>query len=106
MALVILGCDEMGKIEVKDTFVIKSIIESNINFKDCIFVYGQIIVEGVLEIGDELIDDSKRGFKCKVIDFPLIRKIPYLKDHIHIIIKPIVSGYSLEDVKGMLLTKM
>ncbi|MFC6233463.1 hypothetical protein ACFQI7_37785 [Paenibacillus allorhizosphaerae] len=95
----------MGKIEVKDTFVIKSIIESNIKFKDCLFVYGHI-VEGGVEIGDELIDDSRRGFKCKVIDFPLIRKIPYLKDHIHILIKPTVSGYSLEDVKGMLLTKM
>ncbi|UKS29620.1 hypothetical protein LOZ80_12065 [Paenibacillus sp. HWE-109] len=96
----------MGKIVVKDTFVIKSILETNVKFKDCIIVYGQIIVDDVLEIGDELIDDSRKGFKCKVIDFPLIRKIPYLKDHIHIIVKPTVSGYSLEDVKDMLLSKM
>lgn len=96
----------MAKIEVKDTFIIKSIIESNVKFKDCIIVYGQINVVGVIEIGDDLIDDSKRGFKCTVIDFPLIRKIPYLSDHIHIIIKPTVTGYSLEDVKGMLLTNL
>ena len=64
--LVILGCDEMGKIEVKDTFVIKSIIESNIKFKDCLFVYGHI-VEGGVEIGDELIEIREEALNAKLL---------------------------------------
>ncbi|MBE1440896.1 hypothetical protein [Paenibacillus sp. OAS669] len=95
----------MGKIELKEAFIIDSIMKRDKTFDDCVIVYGQISGKEVLKIGDKLVNDSDTGFKCTIINFPLLRRVPFYKDHVHIIIKPADPGYPLNAIQKMTLIK-
>ncbi|WP_040952701.1 hypothetical protein [Gorillibacterium massiliense] len=67
-------------------------------FKGTFFIYGQYLDKAdVLRINDFLFEEMNTENKYRVIDFPLVRKIPYKEDHFHIIIKPEFIIDSLDD---------
>ncbi|GAA4864052.1 hypothetical protein GCM10023310_49510 [Paenibacillus vulneris] len=95
----------MGKIELKEAYIINSVMKRDKKFEDCVIVYGRISGGEVLKIGDKLIDDPDTGFKCIIINFPLLRRVPFYEDHVHIIIKPEDPGYPLNAMRKMTLIK-
>ncbi|MMZ62550.1 hypothetical protein D1872_247660 [compost metagenome] len=67
-------------------------------YKGTFFVYGQILdKEDVLSINELIYEEMNVQNKYKVIEFPLVRKLPYKEDHFHIIFKPEFVINSLDE---------
>ncbi|TVX96228.1 hypothetical protein [Cohnella terricola] len=67
-------------------------------YKETLFIYGQKILDKeVLRIDELLFEETNEENKDSVIDFPLVRRLPYREDHFHIIVKPQFIINSLDD---------